>query len=397
MPKTTERSFFDISIIKYTFVIRPKIEKMILEFTPEFFLPHLKYLNFFLSGSLYGRYSDCILFDLKNSIITLSTNNQKLASRLVLAQPAASMGLATMNFLINGKLFYELLSKLPGKEVVTLRYQDNTVFFSSPSGSYNLSAPSGQDFELPPIPTGGSTYTMTESDLHYIISHLEGFTANDDTFASLKGVLFTQVSDCLHIVATDRSKLAMVAFPIECDIPRSCIVPMGFLSAIKHLLTKTDANITLGFFGNFVYLERDTFVSFCPLIDEQYPNYNAVINYDGSIGIPLPVSTLKESLSRISCLSDVNAPLVELFFENNSLTISSRNKLTFAKEVLALSPGSTPAKPNCYSMVLSSGSLLNILDFYTHDCTAYLANGKPVVFKSREQPNLTYVQTPYFK
>jgi DNA polymerase-3 subunit beta len=238
---------------------------------------------------------------------------------------------------------------------------------------------------------------MTESDLHYIISHLEGFTANDDTFASLKGVLFTQVSDSLHIVATDRSKLAMVAFPIECDIPRSCIVPMGFLSAIKHLLTKTDANITLGFFGNFVYLERDTFVSFCPLIDEQYPNYNAVINYDGSIGIPLPVSTLKESLSRISCLSDVNAPLVELFFENNSLTISSRNKLTFAKEVLALSPGSTPAKPNCYSMVLSSGSLLNILDFYTHDCTAYLANGKPVVFKSREQPNLTYVQTPYFK
>jgi DNA polymerase III sliding clamp (beta) subunit (PCNA family) len=253
-------------------------------------------------------------------------------------------------------------------------------------------------FDFPEIPVGGSIYRMTESDLSYIIAHVEDFTSNDDTFTSLQGVLFSQRENTLHVVATDRTKLGMVEFPAECEIPRSSIVPIGFLTSIKHLLGSSDSNVTLGFAEDRVYLKNENFVAFSSLIDQVFPNYLPVINTAESLGISLPVKALRDSLLRMSCLADNHKPLFELLFDNNTLTLTSQNPNSSGKEVLTLSKNKQTVNHPPFSLVLSGMSLINILDFYSSDCVAFLnTNKKPVVFKSSEHPSLTYVQTPFFK
>ena len=152
--------------------------------------------------------------------------------------------------------------------------------------------------------------------------------AQQDVRFYLNGMFFNIVDNEICGVATDGHRLAKAsnATPTNVDDNRNAIIPRkGVMEMQKHTDSSEEETISGKLSANYLTLSSNHIEMTTKLIEGKFPSYEKVIPSDCDKTVKISVKDLKESLSRVSILSNDRFRGVRLLFESNTVKISAHN------------------------------------------------------------------------
>ena len=233
---------------------------------------------------------------------------------------------------VPAKILLETLKALPQQPITVDVDESNfNIEITSSYGKYKLAGENGADFPTIPEAEGPAALSIPGHKLTQGINKTIFATSNDELRPAMTGVYFQLENNELTLVATDAHKLVKYTFK-ELDITSgsSFIVPKKALNLLKGIVGQSDM-IELKYNGSNVFFESEHTKLSCRLIDENYPNYRAVIPQNNPNNLNANRQDLQNSLKRIAIYANKTTNQVVLNINNNDMNISAQD-LDFSNE-----------------------------------------------------------------
>jgi DNA polymerase-3 subunit beta len=124
-------------------------------------------------------------------------------------------------------------------------------------------------------------FTIETNKLKDIISSLLYAINAEPTKPALNGAYFNFDQACIDFVATDGHRLVKITKQNETNIQKGFIIPKKYLNILNTFL-EGQKETSLIFSENHVFSNNGKDVFYSKIIDEKFPNYNAVIPSENS-------------------------------------------------------------------------------------------------------------------
>tara|TARA_B100000214_G_C23922934_1_gene606966 strand:- start:70 stop:1176 length:1107 start_codon:yes stop_codon:yes gene_type:complete len=142
--------------------------------------------------------------------------------------------------------------------------------------SFDLSTVPYQEYPDVPDNKHENLFCIKTKDLKDITSSLLYAINTEPTKPALNGACFNFLEDSVDFVATDGHRLIKISKQNNTNIIGSYIIPKKFLSIlISFLENQSETNLIIS--GEYIFTNNNKDVFYSKIIDEKYPNYNAVI------------------------------------------------------------------------------------------------------------------------
>jgi DNA polymerase-3 subunit beta len=233
---------------------------------------------------------------------------------------------------VPAKILLDTLKALPQQPITFAYSEENfSIEITSAYGKYKLAGENGADYPSIPEPDTVDTVTLPSSSLSQAISKTIFATSNDDLRPAMTGVYFQVEPNKIVFVATDAHKLVKyTATDVQGDVSTTFIVPKKALNLVKNALGG-GGEVSLAFNKANAFFSFGTTNLVCRLIDQRYPDYNAVIPIDNPNLLSATRADLQNSLKRIAIYANKTTNQVVLNINNGSLTVSAQD-LDFSNE-----------------------------------------------------------------
>ncbi len=263
------------------------------------------------------------LFKIEGDKLTISaTDNQTFmtASMHVEADENGSVA-------IPAKILLDTLRQLPTQPLkFAVDLETYSVKVTSQFGRYSLAGEDGDDFPRLPQPDQVDQIELPASVLLEGINKTLFAVSQNDSQVAMTGVFVQINSEGLVFVATDAHKLVKYAFSdVETDLDGAFILPKKPLNLLKNALANSNQNVRLSYNDTNAIFSFDNQVLACRLIDENYPNYSAVIPVDNPNTMSITRSDFLNSLKRIANYANKTTNQVKLDISDSSLTIEAED------------------------------------------------------------------------
>ncbi len=273
---------------------------------------------------------DYFLFDLKKGRLTISATDLETSMTTIVNVESNADG----KIAVPSKIILETLKALP-EQPITFSADTDTlnITINTDSGTYKLSGQKPDDYPKMPKVESASSISIKAASLANALSKTIFATGTDEMRQALTGVLFELKKDGINFVATDANRL--VRFKNTSVKPAdetSFVVPKKALNLLKASLPSSDDAM-----AKIDYNKSNAFFSFgdvnliCRLIDEKFPDYNAVIPTENPNKLLINRIEFLGSIRRISIFSNKSTHQVRLKMAGSSLTISAED-LDFSNE-----------------------------------------------------------------
>lgn len=269
------------------------------------------------------------LFEIKDNILTISATDLQTSMVTSLAIESKEEGRVAMP----SKILIETLKTLPDQPVAfSIDLQTLAVEISAGDGKYKLSGENADDFPKIPVVENASSVTMSASVLAEAINKTIFAVSNDELRPAMSGVLVQLGEQSSTFVATDAHKLVRYRrTDIHTDKAASFILPKKALSLLKSSLPVEDVAVTVDYNNTNAFFKFDNIRLICRLIDERYPDYEAVIPQVNPNKLTIDRSTLLNSLRRVVIFANKTTHQVRLKISGSELHISAED-LDFSNE-----------------------------------------------------------------
>ena len=155
----------------------------------------------------------------------------------------------------------------------------------------NIKSEKGISFDIPTVPfqeypkipenKHEELFTIKTNKLKNIIGSLLYAINAEPTKPALNGAYFSFNEDKIDFIATDGHRLVKITRQNETNIQKGYIIPKKYLNILNTFLEGQEET-SLIFSENHVFLNNGKDVFYSKIIDEKFPNYNAVIPEDNS-------------------------------------------------------------------------------------------------------------------
>jgi DNA polymerase III subunit beta len=232
---------------------------------------------------------------------------------------------------VPAKILMDTLKQLP-QQPITLSFNDSFgVEITSAYGKYRLSGENGADYPSLPEAEGTEKVTLPAAALNQAITKTLFATSNDDLRPAMTGVYFQVEAGKIIFVATDAHKLVKyTVHEAQSDVSTTFIVPKKALNLLKNALGSA-GDVELSFNKANAFFSFGTTQLICRLIDQRYPDYNAVIPIDNPNLLTVGRADFQNSLKRIAIYANKTTNQVVLTINPGSLNVSAQD-LDFANE-----------------------------------------------------------------
>src|ERR1700748_2991427 len=148
----------------------------------------------------------------------------------------------------------------------------------------------------------------------------------------MTGVYCQLSTSYLTFVATDAHKLVRYRrTDTKAASNTSFILPKKALTLLKSSLPSDDVNVSVEYNSTSAFFKFGNINLVCRLIDERYPDYEAVIPLNNPNKLTIERQAFLGSLSRVAIYANKTTHQVRLKITGSELNISSED-LVFAKE-----------------------------------------------------------------
>jgi DNA polymerase III subunit beta len=268
------------------------------------------------------------LFTIQDNRLTIAATDLETSITTELEVMADANGCIA----VPAKILLDTLKQLP-QQPITFAYNEENykIEITSAYGKYSLAGENGSDYPTIPQPDTVDAVTIPSSSLSQAISKTIFATSNDDLRPAMTGVYFQVETNKIIFVATDAHKLVKYsALDVQSDVSTTFIVPKKALNLLKNALS-AGGDVNLAFNKANAFFSFGTTNLVCRLIDQRYPDYNAVIPIDNPNQLSVSRTDLQNSLKRIAIYANKTTNQVILNINSGSLNVSAQD-LDFSNE-----------------------------------------------------------------
>jgi DNA polymerase-3 subunit beta len=292
-------------------------------------LKHLQAVSGALSNSAVLPILENFLFEIKDSSLTISATDLQTSMTTSLAVESKEGG----KIAVPSKILLDTLKTLP-EQPIAFSVDDKTfsIEISAGDGKYRLSGENGDDFPKIPVVDNASSVNLPASVLAEAINKTIFAVSNDELRPAMTGVYCQLSPQNVTFVATDAHKLVRYRRnDAKADIATSFILPKKALNLLKSSLPSDDINVSIEYNSTSAFFKFANINLICRLIDERYPDYEAVIPQNNPNKLTLDRGLFLNCLKRVVIFANKTTHQVRLKITGSELNISSED-IDFANE-----------------------------------------------------------------
>ena len=269
------------------------------------------------------------LFEIKDNLLTISATDLQTSMVTTLQIEAKEEGRVAMP----SKILIETLKTLPDQPVAfSVDTKTLAIEISAGDGKYKLSGENADDFPKIPVVENISTVNIAAPILLEAINKTIFAVSNDELRPAMSGVLVQLAEQSTTFVATDAHKLVRYRrTDVGADKPTSIILPKKALTLLKSSLPSDDVNVSIEYNNTNAFFQFGTINLICRLIDERYPDYEAVIPRLNPNKLTVDRSLFLNTLRRVVIFANKTTHQVRLKISGSELHISAED-LDFSNE-----------------------------------------------------------------
>lgn len=272
---------------------------------------------------------DNFLFEIQDGTLTISATDLQTSMTTSLSVEAKENG----RIAIPSRILLDTLKSLP-EQPVSFSVDEKTfaVEISAGDGKYKLSGENGDDFPKIPVVENGSSVHLPASVLAEAINKTIFAVSNDELRPAMTGVYCQLTPESVTFVATDAHKLVRYRrMDAKSEKASSFILPKKALNLLKSSLPSDDVAVSIEYNATSAFFKFGNINLVCRLIDERYPDYDAVIPQNNPNKLLLDRQSFLASLSRVAIYANKTTHQVRLKISGNELNISSED-IDFSNE-----------------------------------------------------------------
>lgn len=292
-------------------------------------LKHLQAVSGALSNSAVLPILENFLFEIKDAILTISATDLQTSMITTVAVESKEGG----KIAVPSKILLDTLKTLP-EQPISFSVDDKTfaIEISAGDGKYRLSGENGEDFPRIPVVDNASSVNLPATVLAEAINKTIFAVSNDELRPAMTGVYCQLSPQNVTFVATDAHKLVRYRRnDAKADTATSFILPKKALNLLKSSLPSEDVNVSIEYNTTSAFFKFANIHLICRLIDERYPDYEAVIPQNNPNKLTLDRSLFLNCLKRVVIFANKTTHQVRLKITGSELNISSED-IDFANE-----------------------------------------------------------------
>ncbi|WP_412069768.1 DNA polymerase III subunit beta [Rubrivirga sp. IMCC43871] len=268
---------------------------------------------------------ECVLFERVDDRLKIAATDLEISIVQKLAVQFEQNGTdAKQRIAVPARRLLDTLRALPDLSVTVTTDAEFNVELTTDQGRYKMVGYDGGDYPALPSLDGAQTISADSALVKHAIDKT-GFAASKDALRpAMMGVLFQVRPDNATIVATDGHRLVkLVAEGITAKEPVDVIVPARALALAAKAAGEGACSIRIasgyvGFdFGDTQVVGR--------LIEEQYPNYEAVIPVENEKRLTVGRDAMLAAVRRVALYSSSMTHQIRLALESDALTVSAED------------------------------------------------------------------------
>ena len=269
------------------------------------------------------------LFEINSGVLTISATDLQTTMNTTLAVEAKENG----KIAVPSKILLDSLKTLADQPVIfSINDENFGIEMSAGDGKYKLSGENGEDFPKIPKVENAAALVITASTLSEAISKTLFAVSTDELRPAMTGVYCQMSSENITFVATDAHKLVRYRRrDAHADVTSSFILPKKALNLLKSSLPTEDVSVNIEYNATNAFFSFNNINLICRLIDEKYPDYEAVIPVNNPNKLTIDRSLFLSCLRRVSIYSNKTTHQVRLKITGSELQISAED-LDFANE-----------------------------------------------------------------
>ena len=233
---------------------------------------------------------------------------------------------------VPARKFLDICKALPSDTLLSLEVSNNQrLIIQGVRSRFELATLPAEEFPLLDQIDIDEEIQIAEKDLKYALDATAFSMANQDVRYYLNGMLFDLTEDGLATVSTDGHRLAYhknpnISVNAENGNRQQIILPRKGVLELSRLLDRTrDLPITLQISRNHIRVQTDNVCFTSKLIDGRYPDYKGAMPVNFATELTLDRQQLRDTLQRVSILSNEKFKGIKLTFNRNLMVIESNN------------------------------------------------------------------------
>ncbi len=292
-------------------------------------LKHLQAVSGALSTSAVLPILENFLFEIKAGNLVISATDLQTSMTTALTVESKEEG----RIAVPSKILLETLKTLAEQPISFLVDEETfAIEISAGDGKYKLSGENGNDFPRIPTVEEAASVNLPASVLAEAINKTIFAVSTDELRPAMTGVFCQLSTQDLTFVATDAHKLVRYKRKdAKAEAETSFILPRKALMLLKTALPTDDGNVSIEYNATSAFFKFSNINLVCRLIDERYPDYQAVIPQDNPNKLTLERSLFLNCLKRVVIFANKSTHQVRLKITGSELNISSED-LDFANE-----------------------------------------------------------------
>ncbi len=264
-----------------------------------------------------------IQMELKAKKLTLMATDLEVSVRASIEVASKTDGTLSAN----AKRLSEIIRSLPDGDLnASLDKATKRLQLQSAQGTYTMAT--FAENELPDMrqefkPEG--SISAKGGDLKKMISTAIFAASTNEFRAAMMGLLFQFSPDGTTCVATDGHRLVKISNPdLKCESERDVIVPAKAVNLVAKSFAD-DSDVTINFSATQIEFSNESISILSRLIDEQYPNYEAVIPRENEKTMTISRQAVLSSNKRVMIFADPDTRQIRMQLSPNKLSILADN------------------------------------------------------------------------
>lgn len=293
-----------------------------------------------VSGAVERRHTMPILSNIKLEVtpsylvLTGSDLEVELVAQLSLPEGAC---IEAGDITLSARKLMDIIKSLPNAAVISLQTDEQRCQLKSGSSRFMLGTLPAADFPLLGEATQGSHVRVGQATLKKLLDKTAFAMAVQDVRFYLTGMLFEAEQGLLRTVTTDGHRLALSEAPAQLDSSATAsvqaIVPRKGIMELQRLLTAEDSELDILVGREFLSVTLPPSNPDLPieirftskLIDGKFPDYRRVVPRNGTKTVQIDLAAFRQTLQRVSILSNEKLRGVFLNFKNNEMHLRANN------------------------------------------------------------------------
>lgn len=265
----------------------------------------------------------------RDNVLTLTANNLQIAVQTKAPCEVLEPG----EHLVSGRLFCELVRKLPVEMPVVVERRDGQVLVSVDTMEFALNTI--VDDEFPEYPScQEKVISLIDYELERLIRNSVFAASNDEHKPIFQGVLMEIAEGAISFVATDSNRLSYVrAQTGQAHVEHGeYIVPKINLIELVRCLPMTETQVEVFFGDNQLAFHFEDTIFTTRLIDGRFPRYRSVLYTDQETAFVIKRQKLIQALERAALFGRADEAPVLIQVNEGILEVATTSRLGKSQE-----------------------------------------------------------------